>query len=250
MGTKLLWQYQLRSLGKTLAAFIAVMMGIALILIAALMTTFHLSVVNILAGFSEVTKVIFIFVLVWLAFQLLQNWRFLIESGYTRQQLFQQGWQLSLLFCLFWTLLVYIGSIIPKLNQMMMFRMFDFADYQHWFGSDLLDTLSVCLLNSELISLIFAVGLLLSILQTRFKRGLFWSTLIMIYLVGIAIFIFSNFAAQAPTIQRIIGNILGYNPSGPDNPLKLISVLLVIDAIIWLGNWQLWRGYESEVAVK
>ncbi|WP_125606096.1 hypothetical protein [Lapidilactobacillus bayanensis] len=245
METSKLWQYQVRNLGRTFSFYIAIMTGITIFLTVTLMIAFHWQATAIVSWFSATFQVMFVFSLVLLSFQLVSNWRYLLEFGYSRRHLYRQGWQLVLLFSLGWTLLVFAGSLIPGVNQLLIFRLFSFGDYQSWFSINALNLLVICLLNSALIGLIIEVASLLAILQVEFQKKLFLSVLILIYALGATIFILPNAGINSVVVQRVTAVLLGYNASGPDDPLRLLLTTVVIGGVIWFANWKLWLGYES-----
>ncbi len=59
-----------------------------------------------------------------------------------------------------------------------------------------------------------------------------------------------NLASKLPKFQLLINGLIGYNTSGPDQPVPLLLTGGIFISLLWLINWLLWQRFESERVIE
>lgn len=238
-----LWQYQTKNWLRQFAWYLGVVL-LASTIIAALISTFWgiTAAADIFPVLRWLAMSVFFWWMMSIAGKMVTNWRFLVECGYQRQRLFVQGTIIALVFSAVWSLLLYLPNLLSSNLQLWIFQYDDFGDYGKTLAAGWPRHFGNYVLTLELVMLIVAVSFLLAIINARFSQPIFVAILI----IGFSAYLLlTNLLSHNEVASQILKRAIGYDPSGPDQPLPLIITGAATIIILWLLNDLLWRGYES-----
>lgn len=248
MEVKALWSYQVKNWLRQFAWYLGIIVAISLaVSVLALrfvgndiFTDFVFPLLKFEATIS------FVWISFYMVGKMIERWRFLVESGFERRQLFQQGLIISLAFSALWSLFIYCAGLVSFLQKNFIFT-FDIGDYGQAFAVGTPRIIGNYVLTFALIFFIFTIAFLIDILYARLSPQVFMIMLI-IY-GGVAIFLARFFSNNYPA-RKFLASITGKNPNGINRPVPLLITAAVLILIIWLINWRLWRHCESKITAK
>lgn len=247
MKVDALWHYQFKKFIVQFGRYILVTVAITtLIMLLITMNWGWVFYVEIIWPILQsLTLGSFIIWLMYLMLDMVKQWLFLFEAGYSRQRLFKQSLVLDLLFSVSWSLLIYLSGLSSNIRYFWTFSYYYyyFADYAKTLPAGMPRFVGNYLLIFELVVLILTIATFYGIVTVKYRQGV---AAVILMISGLLPLLISNLASKLPKFQLLINGLIGYNTSGPDQPVPLLVTGGIFISLLWLINWLLWQRFEGE----